>query len=197
MKWLFSGVPTLVLDFVFVWGLSPTLFFSALTCRLLGVTSYRLGLDLTPSLKTLQKWKADPNCFRKTKLQNAVTCLLSLNRYSHDFLGRTYLCVGLCYLFVQGLMMMDGQFQVLHFWGEASFTAHFAPGIHTWEELKWFQEQWAIVTQNNISTLENFVCRVPQMTAARTEENVIVINESIWAPWDSTFLSPPQYLKST
>lgn len=54
--------------------------------------------------------------FRKAKLLNLVKYLLSLNRYSLCFsLGSTYLCVGLCYLLIEGLMMMDGQFQILHF----------------------------------------------------------------------------------
>lgn len=115
VKWLFFWVPALGLDFISVWGLSPRLSRCALTSKLLGVTSYRLGFDLTPSLIMLQNGKAEPISFIKAKLQNAVKYLLSLNRYSHSSLGSTYLCVGLCYLFIQGLMMMDSQFQVLHF----------------------------------------------------------------------------------
>lgn len=47
-----------------------------------------------------------------------------------------HLCVGLGHLLIQGLVVVDGQLQVLHLGGQASLTAHLAPGVHSRQELE-------------------------------------------------------------
>lgn len=42
-----------------------------------------------------------------------------------------HLCVGLGHLLIQGLVVVDGQLQVLHLGGQAPLTAHLAPGVHS------------------------------------------------------------------